>query len=99
MITITQQAATALTMTRAGAGVPDSYGVRLYSQDAGGQPRLALSFAARPAPGDQVAEQAGIKTFIAREVADTLGNATLDARRWEGDEQFIIRRDQGSQGS
>ena len=93
MLKVTPNAATALVNARDEAGAPETHGVRFFAEQQEGQaPRLAIGFAAEPGPKDTVAEQEGIKTFLAPEVADVLTDVTLDARPANGQQELVLLR-------
>jgi Fe-S cluster assembly iron-binding protein IscA len=95
MLTITRDAATLLTKTRAEVGAPDEYGVRVTVADAGTNPRAALivAFVPGPAPGDDITEQQGLRAYVAPEVSASLEGATLDATPADGTPpQLVLRR-------
>lgn len=92
MLKVTSTAATVLNEARADAGAPESCGVRFFaSSQQGKQPTLAIGFAEKASPGDQVIEHEGITTFVAPEVAEALNDKTLDARETEGQQELFIR--------
>lgn len=93
MLKLTDGAAQVLTTARADLGAPDTHGVRFYTpgEDAPGegQARLAFDFVAGPGENDTVDEVSGLKTFVAPEVNDALGNATIDVEQ-SGDQARLV---------
>lgn len=97
MIKVTPQAATILVAARDDAGAPKEFGVRFFAEQPEGQaPRLAIGFAAQPGPADEVNEQEGLKTFVAPEVVQALGDATIDARISDGQQELVVRKDEAA---
>jgi Fe-S cluster assembly iron-binding protein IscA len=68
MLTITPQAAAVLVGNRQSAGVPDTYGVRLFAAipPGGGVRGVGVAFVPEAEPGDEVTEQEGVTAFLAR---------------------------------
>lgn len=94
MLTITPDAAALLANQRAEAGAPDTFGVRLSAAEpAEGAATLVVAFVAEPSPGDEVSEQAGVRAFLAPELARQLDGATLDATPTNGTPpELFLRR-------
>ncbi len=93
MLKLTDGAAKVLTNARADLGAPDTHGVRFYTpgEDAaqGGQARLAFDFVAEPSEHDAVDEVSGLKTYVAPEVNDIVGDATIDVEQ-SGDQARLV---------
>lgn len=94
MLTITHDAAVALSAARAAAGAPATYGTRFSIADLPetGEPRLAVSFVERPIEGDDVSEQEGMAVYVAPELAESLPEATIDAKPIDGEAQLVLDR-------
>jgi Fe-S cluster assembly iron-binding protein IscA len=91
MLRITQQAASLLSQMRAGAGAPDSFGVRFFAQSASqGGTQVGLDFVAEPAEGDQVSKQEDMPVYVAADVAEPLSQAVVDAKASDGAPQLVI---------
>lgn len=92
MLEITQGAAALLTELRKGQDVPEDYGLRVFPETAQpGEVTIGLGFTDQPAEGDQVAEQEGMKVFVAQELAAPLEDAAIDVTRQDGDSRLIFR--------
>ena len=96
MLKVTPNAAAALTAARTETGAPDTHGIRFFaatSAQAPDQPgRLAFDFVASPEPNDAVAEQSGLKTYVAPEVQDAVGDATVDIEEIGDEAHLVLRR-------
>jgi Fe-S cluster assembly iron-binding protein IscA len=94
MLTITHDAAVALSAARAAAGAPDTFGTRFsIAEPETGEPRLAVTFVERPIEGDRVSEQEGMAVYVAPELEESLPEATIDAKPVDGEPQLILERD------
>jgi Fe-S cluster assembly iron-binding protein IscA len=95
MLTITHDAAVALSAARAAAGAPDTFGTRfsIAEPPETGEPRLAVTFVERPIEGDRVSEQEGMAVYVAPELEESLPEATIDAKPVDGEPQLILERD------
>lgn len=92
MLEITQGAAALLTELRKGQDVPEDYGLRVFPETAQpGEVTIGLGFTDQPAEGDQVAEQEGMKVFVAQELAAPLEDAAIDVTQQDGDSRLIFR--------
>lgn len=92
MLQMTDRAADLLRNLRHEAQLPDDAGVRVFSETAtSGEKTLSLGFTPDPGPGDQVAENHGLRLFIAPEVADPLSEAVMDVIAEDGESQLIFR--------
>ena len=79
MLEITRGAAALLTELRQGQDVPEDYGLRVFPEtNQPGEVTIGLGFTDQPAAGDQVAEQQGMKVFVAQELAAPLEDAAID---------------------
>lgn len=95
MLTLTENAATAIRTLVEGAQAPEDAGLRI--SDAPGGPELELAITGGPAPADQVVEATdheghGARVFLDDQAATVLADKTLDAAAdGEGRLQFGIR--------
>lgn len=79
MLQVSDSAATVLADARAAQEVPDSYGVRVFSQPGDdGQAAVAIAFAESPVEGDQISAQAGTEVYVAPDVAEAVSERVLD---------------------
>ena len=85
MLRLTPRAATALVANRQKKDLPDHYGVRVTA-GVDGTRDLRLGFTSAPAERDRVAEQHGLKLFVADDVADRLADAEIDVNAATGDD-------------
>jgi Fe-S cluster assembly iron-binding protein IscA len=94
MLTITHDAAVALSAARAAAGAPDTFGTRfsIAQPPETVEPRLAVTFVERPIEGDAVSEQEGMAVYVAPELEESLPEATIDAKPVDGEPQLILER-------
>jgi Fe-S cluster assembly iron-binding protein IscA len=92
MVEISQGATEVLTAVRSAEGIPESYGVRFYSEkDPDGASAVGIAFAQGPATGDEVIAAQELPVFIAPEVAQELGDAVLDIEGGAAAPRFVIR--------
>ena len=94
MLTLTDQAVTAIRNLTARAGLPPETGLRIAPED--GEPRgLALSLADSPQAGDQVIEASDVHVFVQPEASAVLDDKALDAQtNYEAKLSFTLQ-DQG----
>jgi Fe-S cluster assembly iron-binding protein IscA len=79
MLQVTDSAVIVLEEARAAQEVPDSFGLRVFTQAGNdGHATLALAFVQEPAEGDQVAEQGDTEIYVASELAEPLAEHMLD---------------------
>lgn len=92
MLQMTDRAADLLRNLRNDAQLPESAGVRVYSETAPtGEPTLSIGFTPEPMPSDQVADHAGLRLFVAPEIAEPLAGAVMDVVAENGESQLIFR--------
>lgn len=92
MLQMTDRAADLLRNLRNDAQLPESAGVRVYSETAAtGEPTLSIGFTPEPMPSDQVADHAGLRLFVAPEIAEPLAGAVMDVVAENGESQLIFR--------
>lgn len=77
MLTLSPDAAAYLATAREQSGIPQEALVRI-APTAPGAGELGLGFVDRPADDDQIGEEHGVGYCVASEIADDLGQATLD---------------------
>lgn len=92
MLQITQGAAALLSELRQGQDVPEDYGLRVFPEtNQPGEVTIGLGFTDQPAAGDQVAEQEGMKVFVAQELAEPLEDAAIDVTDEGGESRLVFR--------
>jgi Fe-S cluster assembly iron-binding protein IscA len=92
MVEISRGATELLNAVRSAEGIPDSYGVRFYSEkDPAGGTAVGIAFAQGPRTGDEVSVAQELPVYIAPEVAPELGDAVLDVDAGSGPPRFVIR--------
>jgi Fe-S cluster assembly iron-binding protein IscA len=93
MLQMTDRAADLLRNLRNEAQLPESAGVRIYSEPAAttGEPTLSIGFTPDPMPADQVSDHAGLRLFVAPEIAEPLSGAVMDVVADDGESQLIFR--------
>ncbi|HET6380753.1 MAG TPA: hypothetical protein VFH63_06920 [candidate division Zixibacteria bacterium] len=97
---MTDRAVTLLRNLREEADLPESTGVRIYSEsDESGRPMLSIGFTPEPAPTDEVAEQGGLRLFVASDVASPLAGAVMDVVGEDGESQLVFRPAAESDGA
>ena len=93
MLTLTDQAVTAIRNLAARAGLPPETGLRIAPED--GEPRgLALSLADAPQAGDQVIEASDVHVFVQPEASAVLDDKALDAQISQDGEVSFTLQDQ-----
>lgn len=99
MVLLTQAAAAQVAQSRESAGLPDTYGLRLFAEpQPGGGVSLGLTFAEVPAEDDQVSEQQGTRVFVAPEVIEPLAAAALDVQETpEGTKLVLTTQEPGTE--
>lgn len=94
MLKVTSDAATLLKSSRSSAGASEDVGVRFFvaevAQD--GKTRIGFEFVPAPQPQDEVAEQEGLPVYVAPELTEALGDATVDAQPTGEGGQLILKR-------
>ena len=92
MFQISQGATEVLNTLRSTEGIPDSYGVRFYSEkDHDGVSAVGIAFAQGPATGDEVVVAQELPVYVAADVASELGDAVLDVEGGAEVPRFVIR--------
>ena len=90
MLTLTENAQTAIKTLTSEAGLPEDGGVRIAMADGGSELQMALS--PEPAAGDQVIDTDGARVFVAEETAPMLDAQELDATETEQGTGFSLRQ-------
>ena len=91
MLTLTDQAVSAIRDLTARAGLPPETGLRIAPED-GDERGLALSLADAPQAGDQVIEAADVHVFVQPEASAVLEDKALDAQVSEdGEVAFTLQ--------
>jgi iron-sulfur cluster assembly protein len=82
MLTLTDDARTAIQSLSATPGAPPEAGIRIAATPSpnGAGPSLELGVAAAPEPGDQVMDDSGARLFLDPVAAASLENQKLDAQ-------------------
>lgn len=89
MLTVTNNAATAIRDITSQDAVPPGAGLRIASEDGGNA--LVLSLVAQPSEGDQVVDSAGARLFLDQQAAQLLDDKELDVTvDPSGDVQFAV---------
>ena len=90
MLTITDDAVTAIRSLTSQPDLPVDTGLRIMKQGAGG-PAFQLALTEGPADGDQVVEEGGARVFVEPAAAAVLEDKALDAQvNEQGDLAFHI---------
>ena len=95
MLKITPEAATLLATARESSGKPENFGVR-FSLSEGSAPaedraRIRFDFVPNAEPQDEVAEESGLRVYVAPEVSAAVGDATVEAHKDDGSAQLVLR--------
>jgi Fe-S cluster assembly iron-binding protein IscA len=91
VLTLTDQAVSAIRNLTTRPGLPAQSGLRIApgEADTGG---LALSLAEGPQPGDRVIEEADVQVFLQPEAAAALDGQSLDAQiNEDGEVSFLLQ--------
>ena len=92
MLTLSQNAAQALTETRERQNIPDDASLRVASVPAtnGSEGGITLGFVDTPMEGDQVGEAHGLTICVAPEIADDLADAQIDLQQQGTEAQLVV---------
>jgi len=97
MLQMTTRAAELLNHIRSSSDIPNEAGVRVYAEEANGhEVSIGVGFIDQPVPGDQVSEQAGVKLYVAPEVAEPLENTMIDVAGQNGESLLVFRPQEGA---
>lgn len=95
MLTVTDNAASAIRTLAGQTDTPEETGVRISPATDEGGAGLALAVTEGPLPEDQVIEDQGARLFVDSDVADALADKALDAQITEqGQVQFMLAEQQ-----
>jgi Fe-S cluster assembly iron-binding protein IscA len=75
VLTLTENAQTAVETLTTRAGLPDEGGLRIAEQDSGG---FELALVAEPAPGDDVVAQGAARVYVDQRTSQSLADQQLD---------------------
>ena len=93
MLTLTDQAVSAIRDLTTRPGLPAETGLRIEPQSADGATGLALSLCEGPQAGDQVIEEADVHVFVQHEAATVLADKALDAQvNDDGEVSFLLQQ-------
>jgi Fe-S cluster assembly iron-binding protein IscA len=91
VLTLTDQAVTAIRDLTARPGLPADTGLRIAPED-GGAGGLALSLSDGPQAGDQVVGDGDVHVFVQPDAAATLDDKALDAQvSQDGEVSFVLQ--------
>jgi iron-sulfur cluster assembly protein len=90
MLTLTENAQSAIKTIASESGLPEEGGVRISMAENGSELQMAL--APEPAAGDDVIENAGARVFVPTETAALLAEQELDAATTEQGTGFTLRQ-------
>jgi iron-sulfur cluster assembly protein len=79
MLTLTNDAASAIRDLTAQPDLPDETGLRITASPTEAGPPLAISLSAGPQPGDQLVESDGARVYLDNDAAAALDGKALDA--------------------
>ena len=97
MITITHDAAQALSNARTASGASDRCGVRFFTvQTPERGQALAFDFVEQPEPQDEVTEQEGMPVYVDPALAGVVGDSTLETREADGQTQLVLHSSKSS---
>jgi Fe-S cluster assembly iron-binding protein IscA len=92
MVQITQEATGVVQTMREQRGIPDDYGLRVYSDNTDdGQQAIRLGFADEPFEGDQVTEGERARVFVAPDLADALADVVIDVDEAGEETKLVLR--------
>lgn len=93
MLALTARAAATLVEVRSRMGLPEHFGVRVFANPTPGERSpFHVEFVERPQEGDEVGEMAGIRFFVAPELAGPLAEHVLDAQEADERRRLVLRR-------
>jgi len=101
MLTMTPTAASALTKARSDTGAPSTYGVRFFASSPTPTQgaRLAFEFVESPQPDDSITNESGLQAFVAPEVDELIGDATVDVETNGRHSELVLRREAHNGGA
>ena len=86
MLTLTDNALTAVRTLTQDPEAPDGAGLRILPGDEG----LELILVAEPVPGDALIDDGGARVYVEPQAAELLNEQTLDAQVEEGQVSFFL---------
>ena len=86
MLTLTDNALTAVRTLTQDPEAPDGAGLRILPGDEG----LELILVADPVPGDALIDDGGARVYVEPQAAELLNEQTLDAQVEEGQVSFFL---------
>lgn len=89
MLTLTENARTAVETLTSRAGLPEEGGLRIAEQDSGG---FELALVAAPDPGDDTVTAGDAHVYVDPRASATLSDLELDVAPGEGGSQFTLAR-------
>lgn len=93
MLKVTQDATMLLADARSSAGAPDNFGVRFFLTDRQGeQPQVTFAFVPTPEPSDDVVNEEVVPVYVAPDLAQNVGEATLDTQEVDGSSRLVLRQ-------
>jgi iron-sulfur cluster assembly protein len=90
MLTLTDNAQTAIKTITEQAGLPETGGVRIAMADGGGE--LQMTLAPEPTDGDNVIEGEGARVFVPDDTSTMLDTQELDAAQTPEGTGFTLRQ-------
>ena len=90
MFSLTANATTELKAARIASGIPDTWGIRFYPPIAG-KAGVTFQFVDSPQPDDVVGGSDQLHTYVALEVNERIGDATVDFKTVDGHPNMTIR--------
>src|SRR5699024_223330 len=96
MLTLTENAQTAIKSITDQAEIPDAGGVRIAMTDSGTE--LQMTIADQPETGDEVIEAGGARVFVPEETASVLESQEVDASQGPEGAGFSLRQQAGGSG-
>ncbi|HEX6311992.1 MAG TPA: hypothetical protein VF152_10230 [Acidimicrobiia bacterium] len=92
MLQITPEATGVVRAMREERGIPDEYGLRVYSDSTDdGQQAIRLGFADEPFEGDQVTEGESARVFVSPDLAEALEDIVIDVDQAGEETRLVLR--------
>jgi Fe-S cluster assembly iron-binding protein IscA len=92
MLQITPEATGVVRAMREERGIPEDYGLRVYSDSTDdGQQAIRLGFADEPFEGDQVNEGDAAKVFVSPDLAEALEDIVIDVDQAGEETRLVLR--------
>ncbi len=90
MFSLTSNATTELKAARIASGIPDTWGIRFFAPIAG-KAGVTFAFVDSPQPNDIVGGSVQLRTYVATDVNERIGDATVDFKTIDGRPNMTIR--------